>query len=239
MNKIKKLQKIELEISNQCNAACPGCARTRNLDLISENAISLKQIKKIFPTSVFIKNKIFKLCGVLGDPVVNSECYEIVEYLIQNGGWCQISTNGAIQTENWWKKLGSLSYNTKNLEVNFCIDGHKNTNHIYRVNTVWSKLEKNIKAYRSTYGIGSWIYIVFEHNECELEIAKQHSKELGLQFCVRTGMRNSFNTWISEIKKKENQQIKKEEVTINVSKDNQHSKVNIINNLNKIFNVTE
>ena len=28
------ISRVELEISSDCNAACPGCARTQNIDLV-------------------------------------------------------------------------------------------------------------------------------------------------------------------------------------------------------------
>ena len=78
----KNIKKYELEITANCNAECPLCARTEmGLPLRGNKEITLENIKHIFPTRESCDGKEFKLCGVLGDPIINSECLEICEYL--------------------------------------------------------------------------------------------------------------------------------------------------------------
>lgn len=235
------IKKVELEITDGCNAACPGCARTQNLDKLNlQRRFNLEDLKRIFPDSTSIVDRKFKFCGVLGDPAFNSECVDMVEYLASRGGWCQLSTNGAIQSADWWHRLGVLSRETKNVDVNFCIDGHKETNHIYRVNTVWNVLERNLQAYVDG-GQGSaqatWIFIVFDHNEYELETARSHASRLGIKFATRTGMRNSYQNWVAEIKKKDPIQRKVviEQKTITTTGTKEHSKKEQIKQLDKFI----
>jgi hypothetical protein len=234
------IEKIELEISSGCNAACPGCARTQNLDKFSTENITLLDIKRIFPTTDTIKGKKFKFCGVLGDPAYNIECIDMVEYLTTNGGWCQLSTNGGIQSVEWWYRLGKLSHDTGNVDVSFCIDGYRETNHIYRVNTNFKVIERNLEAYvsgGSGRASGSWIFIVFDHNEHEIDAAKNHATSLGLKFATRTGMRNSYFDWISNVKKRD--QTKKGLITekkiITTTGDKEHSKKNEIKKLDQFI----
>lgn len=232
MNNIDNVEKIELEITSSCNAACPGCTRTQNLDMLVEKQFGLSDLKRIFPNEQYIKDKFFKFCGVLGDPIVNLECYDMVEYLATNGGTCQLSTNAAMKTAEWWTKLGNLSKLTDNVNINFCIDGHSETNHIYRVNTVWKVIERNIEAYCAAGGQGSWIYILFDHNEKDQTIAENHAKALGLKFALRTGMKNSYNNWISIIKKRdENKKLITQEKIITTTGEKQHSKVEKVKEL--------
>lgn len=231
MFNISKLQKIELEITSNCNAACPGCARTLNKDKLEICEYGIKEVKEIFDTKKKIQNKNFKLCGVLGDPVINKDCLEITEYILKNKGSVEISTNASLRSVNWWYKMGELANNYKNnLKVHFCIDGHKNTNHIYRVNTNFEKIEKNLEAFceNAPKYSSSWIFIVFDHNEKDLDTAKKHAQRLGLNFATRTGMRNSYYDWITKIKKQEKK--------ILVSKKHEHSKKNLVQ---KIFNFIE
>jgi MoaA/NifB/PqqE/SkfB family radical SAM enzyme len=237
---IDKIKKVELEITSGCNAACPGCARTQNLDILHEQSFTLEDLKKAFPTADDIIDKKFKFCGVLGDPAYNPECVDMVEYLTYRGGWCQLSTNGAIQSADWWYKLGEISRKTRNLDINFCIDGHKETNHIYRVNTVWKVLERNLQAYvdgGQGEAEGSWVYIVFDHNEHEVEAAREHAKRLGLRFATRTGMRNSYQDWVAQIKKKDAVQRKvvTEEKTITTTGAKEHSKKEQVKELDKFI----
>jgi MoaA/NifB/PqqE/SkfB family radical SAM enzyme len=202
---ILDIKKIELEITSNCNAACPGCARTQRSDLLDIKSFTLEDLQNIFPTKQCIEGKIFKFCGVLGDPVMNPDCLDMIKYLVQHGGWCQISTNAALQTVSWWQELGKLSSETNAVDVSFCVDGHRETNHIYRVNTKFDTIERNMQAYYDGGNgkvSGSWIYIVFDHNEYELPIAKEHAARLGLNFAVRTGMRNSYSGWVSVVRKR-------------------------------------
>ena len=144
---IDNIKKIELEITSNCNAACPGCARTQNIDLFDVESFYLEDLKRLFPTERYIANKQFKFCGVLGDPALNKDAVLMTEYLTNSGGYCQWSTNGAYQTADWWSKLGQISKDTNLVDVSFCVDGHKETNHIYRVSTKWNVLERNMQAY--------------------------------------------------------------------------------------------
>jgi MoaA/NifB/PqqE/SkfB family radical SAM enzyme len=231
----ENLKKIELEITSNCNAACPGCARTLNPDKLEINEFGLGDVKRIFDCASKIENKNFKLCGVLGDPIINQDCLEIVEYLLENGGLIEISTNGSLRSTEWWKQLGNLASYYKNcLKVHFCIDGHRETNHIYRIHTNFEKIEKNITTFcefAPPYS-STWVFIVFDHNEKELEIAKKHAEKLNLKFATRTGMRNSYYNWVAKINKSSQ--------LITVSSRYEHSKkesvdalVNFIDSKNK------
>ena len=196
---IDNIVKIELEITSDCNAACPGCARTQYPNILDIRSFELDDLVRLFPNRKYIENKKFKFCGVLGDPALNKDAIAMTKYIAGLGGKCQWSTNGAYQTAEWWKTLGKLSNDTQVIDVNFCVDGHKETNHIYRVGTNWKVLERNMTAYSNAGGKATWVYIVFDHNENELEKAKKHAKELGFCFQTRTGMRNSYHNWIAKI----------------------------------------
>jgi MoaA/NifB/PqqE/SkfB family radical SAM enzyme len=228
---IDNIKKIELEITSNCNAACPGCARTQNIDLFDVESFYLEDIKRLFPTERYIANKQFKFCGVLGDPALNKDGVLMTEYLANSGGYCQWSTNGAYQTVDWWSKLGKISKDTELVDVSFCVDGHKETNHIYRVGTKWNVLERNMQAYSDAGGKATWIFIVFDHNEYELEAAREHAKRLGFTFATRTGMRNSYHDWVALIGKK-NQQEKK---VITTTGKKEHSKKAQVEQLDKII----
>ena len=54
---IDNIKKIELEITSDCNAACPGCARTQNLDILQVQSFSLADLYRLFPTKRHIENK--------------------------------------------------------------------------------------------------------------------------------------------------------------------------------------
>lgn len=227
---IHDIRKIELEITSDCNAACPGCARTQNLDILEINSFTFADLQRLFPNTEHIKDKQFKFCGVLGDPALNKECVDMVDYLARRGGYCQLSTNGGYQKAEWWHRLGEISRDTKNVEVVFCVDGHSETNHIYRVNTKFSIIDRNMTAYAEN-GRGTWMFIVFDHNEYELDAARSHAKNLGFKFATRTGMRNSYHDWVAQIGKKN--KIKEQVITTTGKKE--HSKKEKVYELDKFI----
>ena len=216
------IKRVELEISSDCNAACPGCARTQNIDLVKPTNLTLEQIQSWFPNP---NNIYFKFCGVLGDPIVNPQCMEITKYLVDNGGKIQYSTNGGRNSADWWRELGTLG-----IDVHFCVDGTQ-SNHIYRVNTNYKIIKRNMKAYSESGGQATWIYIIFDHNEHELDEARQLAQQLGFRFATRTGMRNSYHNWIAKIGKKNN----KVEKIITTTGTKQHSKLAIVKKLDEFI----
>lgn len=214
--------RVELEISSDCNAACPGCARTQNLDILQPQNLTLQQIQQWFPNP---KGIMFKLCGVLGDPIVNPECLEITQYLISKGAFVQYSTNGGRNSAAWWSELGKLG-----VSVNFCVDG-TSTNHLYRVNTNFDVIKRNMKAYSDAGGEATWIYIVFDHNEHEVDEAKQLADSFGFRFATRTGMRNSYHNWVAQVGKKNT----KQEVVITTTGSKEHSKKAVVQELDRFI----
>lgn len=224
--KLSDIKKVELEITSDCNAACPGCARTQELAKgnLQVTDFSLDDLKRMFPPGDYDGVE-FKFCGVLGDPAIHPQFAEMLEYLLENQGMVSISTNGAVGPVDMWTRLGHMcaKYQRK-FHIHFCVDGHKETNHIYRVNTKWSVLERNMNAFSEAVGEfayrAKWVFIVFDHNEHELEAAKEHAQRLGFNFATRTGMRNSYHTWVAEIGKK-NSKVKK---AITTTGSKEHSK---------------
>ncbi len=237
MMDLSKLEKVELEITSDCNAACPGCARTRPAKegTLEINHIGLDDLIRLFPPGDYDGVE-FKFCGVLGDPAIHPQFADMLEYLLENGGRCSISTNGAVGTADMWRRLGTMCNKyQKRFHLHWCIDGHEQTNHIYRVNTKWKILERNMNAFVETVGEyvyrAKWVFIVFDHNEHELEAARQHAKRLGFNFATRTGMRNSYNNWVAELGKKNN----KEKKVITTTGKKEHTKVEQVRELDKFI----
>jgi sulfatase maturation enzyme AslB (radical SAM superfamily) len=87
-----------------------------------------------------------------------------------------LHTNGSAKTVDWWTNLaqvlGSKGY------VVFSVDGLADTNHLYRQNTVFSKIMANAQAFIDAGGRARWDYIVFAHNEHQVEEAEELSKKM-------------------------------------------------------------
>ena len=246
--KLENIESYEIEITSKCNARCPGCSRTLdgethpNLKMLE---ISLDDFKNIFPR-IAIEGKRFGFSGVYGDPGMAKDIIPICEYLLENN--CTriyLDTNGGMQTKEFWSTLSALSKKSvdtspqlSRLVVRFNVDGFEKTNHLYRVNVNWDKLVENMTAYSQSGGIGHWQYIVFDHNEDDLDLARNFAKELGFNFKVRRSSRNKRQIpWEGIQKKKENGKIKKDTVVVSTTKDNLlHTKADEKYHLSKEIN---
>lgn len=234
-------RKYELEITSKCNAGCPACHRTRNAGKFDIASITIDDFKKSFPGENEISGTQFLLCGALGDPVANKDCMAIVEHIVNNGGWAELNSNAGLQTVAWWKSLGELCKNTDRVYVWFCVDGHRQTNHIYRVGVDFDVIERNMNAYvEGCGGIGTrnnatWMFVRFDHNESELDLAKDHAEKLGFNFSTRTGVGNSSpKNVVIRKRDKETKELTIEEKTVVSSGDNTHSKVSEVKLLHKL-----
>jgi hypothetical protein len=65
--------------------------------------------------------------------------------------------------------------------VTFSIDGLEDTNHLYRRNVNWNLLIENVKSFIDAGGTAVWDYLIFKHNEHQIDQAKQYSIDLGFK----------------------------------------------------------
>ena len=173
---------LELELTTNCNAACPQCSRNfyggprwPSLPIAS---MSLPWLKEKLPLDFMSKIKVIRLCGTYGDPCVHPDIVLIVEWLksVTTAG-ITINTNGGMRKPAFWQKLAqSLGPNDK---VVFGIDGLEDTNHLYRRGVSWKRLIENVKAFNDAGGNSVWQFLPFEHNEHQVDAAKQMAKNLG------------------------------------------------------------
>ena len=179
---------MHLEISSLCNAACPCCPRFNSTSPNPVTAqflgyISFDNFIKWFPPEIMSKVRYLNFCGNHGDPGTNPDLPEILEYLTQfEFNKFQMHTNGGMKNPQFWDKVGNHLNNmkAKNVTFIFSIDGLEDTNHIYRRNVKWDRLIANVKEvtkYKNIHVL--WDYLVFQHNEHQLDEAKKLSEELG------------------------------------------------------------
>lgn len=186
-------QKLEIELTNACNAICESCKRTQLIaggQPFKIRHLTLDDITDMF-LNIDLTGAKIKFCGVLGDPIANKELLEITEYFIleKNIKHIEVSTNGGLKTSGFWNSYGELSkLSGGKLEVHFAIDGV--TRNDYRVNVDLNKAWKNVDAYLESGGKAIWQYIIFDYNKHELTSARKLAKEKGIGFASRTAWRN-------------------------------------------------
>ena len=183
--------KIHWELTDICNLKCPMCPRTdvdnhcQPIKGIKNTQFFLKDVKQYFPDSFLRKLIRIDFCGNFGDPCAARDFYEICEYLIKEYGIIiTVSTNGSMKTPYWWKKLGELFSNTE-CRIDFHIDGLEDTNHLYRIGANWHKLMDNVEAFISGGAEANWIYILFKHNQHQINEAQEIARKMGFNAFVR------------------------------------------------------
>jgi MoaA/NifB/PqqE/SkfB family radical SAM enzyme len=186
----EQLDQLHIELSNACNAACPMCTRFHvNSPLtrpdLEIDQITIEKFKQYFPPEVVNKCEVILFCGVHGDPGMAKDLYEICEYIdeVSPKTVIRMNTNGGMRKPEFWSKMGTLF--SKKLrdhwswQITFSIDGLADTNHLYRRNVEWDKLIANAKAFIDAGGRAEWDYLIFKHNEHQIDEAKQFSKDMG------------------------------------------------------------
>ena len=187
MYRYSELKTVHLEVSSKCNAACPMCLRNICGGALNPQLplteLLLQDIKHIFPVS-FIKqlDRIY-MCGNYGDPIAAKDTLKIFQFFRSAKASLNLSmfTNGSGKSLAWWKKLAQV-INT----VHFSIDGLEDTNAIYRRGTQFKKIMNSAESYISAGGRAVWDYIVFRHNEHQVERAQELARQMGFsRFVVK------------------------------------------------------
>ena len=177
------IRTLHIEITERCNASCPQCNRNINggevNPYLKDSELTLTDIQKIVPITLLKQLNHIYFCGNFGDPIIAQDTLEVFKYFRENNKNISLSmnTNGSARNIEWWSELAKVL--GKNGHVIFSIDGLEDTNHLYRRNTQWSKIIENVKAFIKAGGNAYWEFIVFKHNEHQVESAKFLAETMG------------------------------------------------------------
>lgn len=177
----KSIRTVHLELSSYCNARCPLCPRTDygiTHDNFVERNLTLSDCQKIFPADFLTRLRWVLLEGNFGDPMMNPELIEIVEWFLSVNPRLPISitTNGGTRNQEFWKKLATLP-----VKVQFSIDGLEDTNHLYRQDVSWQHLMDNAGTFIAAGGYATWKFIKFDHNRHQIDAADSLAKQMGFK----------------------------------------------------------
>jgi sulfatase maturation enzyme AslB (radical SAM superfamily) len=105
-----------------------------------------------------------------------------------------MNSNASARDVKWWMNLGNIVAGEHDY-VKFSIDGLADTNHLYRRNTNFAKIIENAKSFIDAGGKAHWDFIVFRHNEHQIEEARQLAQAMGFaRFAVKKTGRFFSNT---------------------------------------------
>lgn len=191
---LNKITKLTLEITSFCNLHCPQCPRYTEegfLSLEKQDHLNFYNFSKNFDLKKLPNLKEVKIEGDYGDALMHPELDKFLSFF-ESIDHILLYTNGSIRNSKWW---GAAAKKYKNLTVVFSIDGLKDTNHIYRINSDWKKIMQNCTSFIKNGGNASWKYIVFKHNQHQIEMANELAKNLGFKnFFTHYSDRNFYGT---------------------------------------------
>ena len=169
---ISDFTRLQLEITNYCNASCPSCERAEGNKRLNDSHVSLEDLQRWIDFDQWKSLQKVHLCGNVDEPTLHPQLLDIIEW-IPVTTW--IATNGGTRDDHFWELLGTM----ENSMVVFAIDGLEDTNHIYRRNVNWKKLQRNFRTYIDSGGRAAWQFIVFNHNNHQIEEARERALHEG------------------------------------------------------------
>ena len=230
MYRYEDIKEVHLEVTQRCQAACPMCDRNMNGGAdnphITNAELSYKDCVNIFKPAFIKQLKTMYMCGNLGDPIVAKDTLEIFKYFREHNPnmWLSMNTNAGAKDEQWWRDLAQTFGRMG--AVIFSVDGLSDTNHIYRQNVVWDNVERNMKAFINAGGRARWDFLIFGHNEHQVDEAEKLANEWGCEKFIKkkTGR---FITVKSEAKEQHQATNRKGEDTATLVKPKKKENVNL------------
>lgn len=185
---LDQITEWQLEITTRCNAACPQCPRNINGGKVNPHMplvdMDIEWIKKAFTKDILDRCKQIFFCGSYGDPSVHPKFLEILEWFRsqRHDLWLYIHTNGAKRKEGFWQQIAKIMNGYG--QIDFGIDGLEDTNHLYRVGVKYEHAIQNARDFIMAGGKAKWNFIVFKHNEHQIDRVKALAKEYGFTECL-------------------------------------------------------
>ncbi len=188
---VEKIREIQFELTSYCNARCPQCTRNINGGPLNPyfplTELSFDSFVKTVTASLANQLRQIFFCGGYGEPILHSRFLQICEYVrdLNPRLYILVHSNASAHDELWWRRLAKVIPQGSG-RVNFGIDGLEDTHHLHRRNTNFKKIIENAKAFISAGGDAQWSFLVFKHNEHQVDAARTLARDLGFsKFLVR------------------------------------------------------
>lgn len=178
-----RIDEYQLEITSYCNAACPQCPRNENGQGINKRMplchLKRSVIDRVFTSELCRRLRQVFFCGSYGDPIMHPDFLDILkDFRAKNPTlWLYFHTNGGVHDPDYWSEVARIMGGYG--QIDFGIDGLEDTLHLYRRHVKYSKVIENAQAFINAGGRAQWNFIVFRHNEHQVEQVQQLGKQLG------------------------------------------------------------
>lgn len=91
--------------------------------------------------------------------------------------WLYVHSNGGVHDADYWQRMAEIM--AGHGQVDFGIDGLEDTLHIYRRNVRYQTVIDNAQAFIAAGGRAQWNFIVFRHNQHQVDAAKRRARDMG------------------------------------------------------------
>ncbi len=192
-----EIEIIQIDPTSKCNLRCPQCARIYNGKVIPNldlTELRIDDYDRIYSKRFAKQIKHSFLNGNFGDPAAATNLFAATELILQRTpGTINIVSNGSLRDEKWWAELARIL--KKRGKLTFSIDGLDDTNHLYRIGSNFQSIIRNARSFVAAGGSAKWDYLVFRHNQHQVEEARAVAKQIGFkEFNVKYSKR-----YISEV----------------------------------------
>lgn len=186
---LEELTYFQIDHTSKCNLLCPQCARAENGRVNSKlplTELTLADYERAFAGEWVRQLQQVVFCGNYGDAAASDSFLPALQLLRERGArGFSLFTNGSLRSPAWWRELAQNLRGPRD-KVVFAIDGLAETNSIYRTGSKWEKIEANARAFIAAGGKARWDYLVFEHNQHQVNDAKEFARSLGFhEFVVK------------------------------------------------------
>ena len=173
--------KWHIEPTNRCTLKCSKCSRLAyDYNKLGYNDIDPDALVHFWkPIAPDIQH--VNLCGNHGDPLYHPELIKLRNKIRELNPAIHISmtTNGSYRPKRWWEEFME-NINPQQDSITFSVDGLEDTNHFYRQNCDWPSILQAMEIVGKTMVTSAWKFIIFNHNEHQVEEAERLAKKLGI-----------------------------------------------------------
>lgn len=174
------VRRLHLELTSACNARCPQCPRNLDGGIVNPalpvTQLRVRELETMLPAEFRAQLRHVRFCGNYGDPIMATDLPSACALFREANAAVKVTvhTNGGLRDVAWWRRLAAVADC-----VRFGIDGLGDTNHIYRRGVAWEHVLRSAAAYIDAGGRAEWDFLVFRHNEHQVEQARALAAEMG------------------------------------------------------------
>jgi len=190
---IQDILYFDIEPTSYCNLHCPQCDRFDRQGFenryMESRHLDFDRIKKNLDLDKLTGLEEVILSGDHGDPAMHPDIESFIEFF-QDIKKVRLVTNGSLRSEKWFRSLTRF----KNLTVTFSVDGLSDTLETYRINADFDKIMNNAQAFIKAGGTAIWKFIIFRHNQHQVEQARDLAHKMGFkEFWDEVSNRNFYD----------------------------------------------